>query len=194
MHIDKAGYVHHGGRRMHAIVAERALGKPLPKGAVVHHVNENPLDNRNSNLVICQGHSYHRLLHYRTQAFDATGDANAIRCAHCHLWSSTSPGIETHPSGGIRRAWHPACHRAVLAASKKRRYVFDVANRLCVTCHAALNEQHVGVRCVPCARTFAQFPSQKRAAKRHHPKAQFVYDQRVTPDYSVMIQVERIER
>lgn len=49
----------------HIIVAERALGRLLPDGAVVHHVNLNTSDNLPSNLVICENQSYHRLLHKR---------------------------------------------------------------------------------------------------------------------------------
>lgn len=55
------------GRRTyeHILVAERALGKKLPKGAVVHHINLDTHDNRGSNLVICPNEAYHRLLHRR---------------------------------------------------------------------------------------------------------------------------------
>lgn len=49
----------------HIVVAERALGKPLPNGAVVHHVNLDTHDNRPCNLVICPDEAYHRLLHKR---------------------------------------------------------------------------------------------------------------------------------
>ena len=49
----------------HILIAEKALGRPLPKGAVVHHANEKKDDNRNQNLVICENQTYHKLLHTR---------------------------------------------------------------------------------------------------------------------------------
>lgn len=55
-------------RSAHQRVAERALGKPLPAGAEIHHVNGDPKDNRPANLVICQDAAYHDLLHARARA------------------------------------------------------------------------------------------------------------------------------
>lgn len=52
----------------HILVAEQALGRFLPDGAEVHHVNEDRSDNRGVNLVICQDHAYHFLLHKRAKA------------------------------------------------------------------------------------------------------------------------------
>lgn len=67
--IDSDGYVILNGLgrprpiQEHIYVAEKALGKPLPRGAQVHHVNEVKADNANANLVICQDNAYHMLLH-----------------------------------------------------------------------------------------------------------------------------------
>lgn len=67
--------------RIHRIRAERALGKPLPKGAQVHHAN----GTRDSGpLVICQDVAYHRLLHARMRVRDAGGNPNTDKiCGAC---------------------------------------------------------------------------------------------------------------
>ena len=68
----------------HVLIAERALGHALPAGAVVHHVNEQTLDNRPSNLVICQDGAYHQLLHSRMRVLRAGGNPNTQKqCGSC---------------------------------------------------------------------------------------------------------------
>src|SRR5262245_41632863 len=41
-------------RHVHVLMAEAAVGHPLPPGAKVHHVDGNRWNNANANLVICQ--------------------------------------------------------------------------------------------------------------------------------------------
>jgi len=64
--------VHVGGNKYkmeHVLMAEKALGKPLPKGVVVHHVDGDPAANRKPwNLVVCPNQDYHLLLHRRAQS------------------------------------------------------------------------------------------------------------------------------
>lgn len=85
--ITDNGYlVHNSGKRRsleHIIIAERALGKGLPDGAIVHHLNGDRLDNRSENLVICQDQAYHKLLHLRQAALDAGYAAHWRRCWIC---------------------------------------------------------------------------------------------------------------
>lgn len=66
------GYRYAVGRKrqtLHRRRAEIALGKPLPKGAEVHHADGTKGDN--SPLVICQDRSYHMLLHKRMRELRA---------------------------------------------------------------------------------------------------------------------------
>lgn len=70
----------------HIVVAERALGKPLPRGAVVHHVNGDPGDNRPTNLVICQDTEYHWVLHVRERVLAAGGNPDTDKvCSRCRV-------------------------------------------------------------------------------------------------------------
>lgn len=67
----------------HILVAERALGKHLPLGAELHHVNGVKDDNRRENLVICPDRAFHFLLHQRQRALDRCGHADWRPCEVC---------------------------------------------------------------------------------------------------------------
>ncbi len=73
-----------GGRREHVIIAEKALGKPLPKEAIVHHHDGSVSNNANTNLVICENQAYHLLIHARTRIVRAGGDPDKDKiCCSC---------------------------------------------------------------------------------------------------------------
>lgn len=89
---------------LHIEAAEKALGKPLPSGAEVHHINLNQADNRNANLVICKDHEYHSLLHMRTEALAVAGNPNFRICCVCQLFDAPSA---MRSSGN--RMYHAKC-------------------------------------------------------------------------------------
>ena len=76
----------HAGKAEHTVVAERALGRSLPPGAEVHHIDENPANNLPSNLVVCQDHQYHMLIHHRMNVLRSGGNPDTHRICHqCRL-------------------------------------------------------------------------------------------------------------
>jgi HNH endonuclease len=84
------GYVRVAGGRAaertlldHRMVVEKALGHPLPPGAVVHHWDDDGTNNTPSNLVICQDQAYHMLLHARKRRLEDTGSLDLKRCRVC---------------------------------------------------------------------------------------------------------------
>lgn len=85
-HNDGRRYSRIMGKKSHTARAERALGRPLPPNAVVHHVD--PTDKYTSSglLVICQDQAYHALIERRGKALRECGNANWLRCYRCGKW------------------------------------------------------------------------------------------------------------
>lgn len=91
----------------HVLIAEHALGRHLPDKVEVHHVNEHKSENRNSNLVICEDRTYHRLLHQRLRAYKATGSVHGLKCRFCKQW-----GLVDNSDFSIPRKKSDAFHRS----------------------------------------------------------------------------------
>lgn len=113
---DSWGYVDE-----HVLVAERALGKPLPAGTQVHHRDENRRNNDPGNLVICQDRAYHALIHARRRVFLAGGIPGSDRfCGRCHtvkpLDQFNRNRTTCRPCDKATRDARRACRRERIAA------------------------------------------------------------------------------
>ena len=113
-------YKNGGLDRTHVLIVECAMGKPLPKGALVHHADGNRGNNKNSNLVVCPSEAYHNLLHIRTAALDECGNANWRKCRFCKQYDDpTNMGKmgKHRPNPGY---YHRRCH-AIYETNRQRK-------------------------------------------------------------------------
>lgn len=113
------GYVKESASRrsQHVEIAEAALGRPLPPGAEIHHLNGIKDDNRPENLVVCPDHAYHFLLHARQRAMDACGNPNFRRCEICGEWDDPTDMYQRKSKSG---QWHRACGNKARVMRKQR--------------------------------------------------------------------------
>ena len=111
----------HAGKAEHVVIAENAIGHPLPHGAEIHHIDEVPSNNTPANLVVCQSHSYHMLLHYRLRVLRAGGSPNCDRI--CHSCSEVKPMGQFHVRagrGGGRQSKCKDCYRILFQQRKRQ--------------------------------------------------------------------------
>lgn len=109
----KSPYLHRaiGGKRKkaHVAIVEAVLGRSLPKGAQVHHVDGNGMNNAHSNLVVCQDQTYHHLLHARQRIVAAGGNPDTHRvcwgCKRAVLIADLAGGAVTR-SNKCQPCWH----------------------------------------------------------------------------------------
>ena len=87
---------------LHRVRAEAAVGHPLPKGAIVHHPDEDPW-NPDARLVICPDDAYHMLLHVRMRIKTAGGNPNTDKiCCRCkQVLPRTAFGKLTSSADGL---------------------------------------------------------------------------------------------
>src|SRR5574343_1514983 len=69
----------------HILLAERALGKKLPHGASIHHMNGRT---DNGSIIICQDFAYHMLIERRLRAYRNCGNAEWRKCPFCKQYDN----------------------------------------------------------------------------------------------------------
>ncbi len=96
------------------LLAEKALGGPIPNGALVHHFDGNPA-NDHKNLILCENNKYHHLLHQRKRAYDACGRADWRKCRYCKRYDNPA-NLYISPGRGL------ACHKYCKNKYERERY------------------------------------------------------------------------
>lgn len=107
-------YIKHSDGYDHRQIAEVAIGRALPDGAEVHHLNGDGTDNRSENLIILQNRAEHMAMHYRERAYDESGFAHYVKCEYCKQYDDPANNMytATRPNGAGFRARHRKCHSA----------------------------------------------------------------------------------
>jgi hypothetical protein len=100
----------------HIEVAERALGRSLPSGAIVHHIDKNRMNNAPTNLVICQSAAYHRLIHRRMDAMEVCGNPEWRKCWVCKTYDAPER-LYISPNG--MNIHHKNCTKTISTRSNK---------------------------------------------------------------------------
>lgn len=74
-----------GTRKLaHILVVEKVLGKLLPLGAIVHHVDENGRNNTHDNLSVFPNRAYHKVIHSRLKVLRSGGNPSTEKiCCRC---------------------------------------------------------------------------------------------------------------
>jgi hypothetical protein len=96
----------------HILIAEIVLGKYITQNHPVHHIDKDTLNDSNDNLIICEDHYYHKLLHQRSKAYKASGHANWLYCRACNKYDDPSHFTLYKRSEKDRRNGYKSYHLA----------------------------------------------------------------------------------
>ncbi len=96
------------------LIVENAIGKYLPFGVVVHHVDGNVQNDKNNNLAVCEDDNYHKLLHRRQRAYENCGNSNWRKCYICQKYDDPASLYIPKKGGSI---YHYKCKN-----NRRRKY------------------------------------------------------------------------
>lgn len=107
----------------HIRVVEKAIGRFLKNPECVHHINEDPTDNRAENLVLCPDQSYHLFLHMRAKTLNACGHADWRKCIYCKQYDDTKNMKEFKRKNRVNSYYyfHQLCAKTHYQQIKSRR-------------------------------------------------------------------------
>lgn len=75
----KSTYLKFGGVHRHILIAEKALGRKLKKGEIVHHIDEDKHNNLIENLAILPSQKFHAQVHFGKKKFEEFKLINLIK-------------------------------------------------------------------------------------------------------------------
>lgn len=107
-----------GQKLAHRLRAERALGRPLPATAVVHHADGSKSEN--APLVICENRGYHMFIHARMRVKAAGGNPNSD--AICSKCRQVKP-LESFCRGPMGPSRHAPTCRACMSVYSRNHYL-----------------------------------------------------------------------
>ena len=107
----------HGYVFEHTLIAEQALGKPLPREAVIHHHTP-------EQIVICQDQGYHNTLHRRARAYKACGHASWRKCVHCKKYDPLEKLLRHSESSYIHADCRKERLESFVAATVSKRLTY----------------------------------------------------------------------
>jgi len=98
----------------HILVMEQKLGRHLVKDEVVHHEDEDTLNNSPNNLKIFKNNATHFLYHLEQKALKTCGNRNWRKCHRCKKYDDPKNLSTREPY------YHKAC--AAAYARERRKY------------------------------------------------------------------------
>lgn len=97
----------------HILIMEKALGREILPGEVVHHIDGNPGNNHIGNLMLFKTQAMHAGFHHRLRSFAACGNYEWRKCCFCHQWDD--------PKNMVKREPRSMCHFVCSANYDKKR-------------------------------------------------------------------------
>jgi len=116
-HYKTIGTGNQKSKREHVLIVERAIGREIPKGAVIHHIDGNINNNKNSNLLLCPSRAYHAIIHARERAYNESGNPDYRKCVFCKKYDDTN----NMQHGSASSMQHRDCYNAHKRAYNKQK-------------------------------------------------------------------------